>query len=132
VRDVTAEEIVRSYWAAMQANDWEAAANHLMPECVIDWPCSGERIVGRADFVSIQVRYPTKTGDWSFDVHRVVADQNTVVTEVTVTDGDVSARLVAFSEVEGEQIVGQVEYWVGPYDPMPGREDLTSPIERVP
>jgi ketosteroid isomerase-like protein len=94
--------------------------------------CSGERIVGRADFVAIQVRYPTKTGDWSFDVHRVVADEDTVVTEVTVTDGDVSARLVAFSEVEGEQIVRQVEYWVGPYDPMPGREDLTSPIERVP
>lgn len=129
---MTAGEIVGSFWADMQANDWEAAASHLAPECIIDWPCSGERIVGRADFAALQARYPTKTGDWSFDVHRTVADEDTVVTEVTVTDGEQSARLIAFSEIDGEHIVRQVEYWVIPYDPLPGREDLTSPIERVP
>ncbi|MBO0847044.1 MAG: nuclear transport factor 2 family protein [Nocardioides sp.] len=129
---MTAGEMVGSFWADMQANDWEAAASHLAPECIIDWPCSGERIVGRADFAALQARYPTKTGDWSFDVHRTVADEDTVVTEVTVTDGEQSARLIAFSEIDGEHIVRQVEYWVIPYDPLPGREDLTSPIERVP
>lgn len=125
-------EVVTAFWAAMQPNDWPQAANCLAPQCVIDWPCSGERIVGRRDFVSVQERYPTTTGHWSFDVHRLVADEATVVSEVTASDGEQSARAVVFSEVVGEQIVRQVEYWPGPYDPLPGRDDLTSPTDRIP
>jgi limonene-1,2-epoxide hydrolase len=123
---------MQAFWAAMQANDWESAAGYLSPECVIDWPCSGERIVGRSDFAAMQARYPTATGHWSFDIHRLVVDGNTVVSEVTVTDGDQSARLVAFSEIDGDAVVRQVEYWPTAYDPMPGRADLTRPIQRVP
>ena len=116
----------------MQANDWDGAASHLAPDCVIDWPCSGERIVGRGDFAAVRARYPTNSGRWSVDVHRLVADERTVVSEVTVTDGEQSAQVVAFSEFEGELIVRQVEYWPIAYDPLPGREDLTRPIDRIP
>jgi limonene-1,2-epoxide hydrolase len=121
-----------AFWAAMQSNDWERAASFMAPECVIDWPCSGERIVGRTDFAAIQSQYPTNTGGWSFDVHRLVADGHTVVSEVTVTDGEQSARVVAISEIDDEQIVRQVEYWPTPYDPLPGRETLTRPTDRIP
>lgn len=131
-RDRSARDIVDSFWAAMQANDWRRAADHLTPGCVIDWPCSGERIVGRDHFVAIQERYPTNTGQWTFDVHRIVAEGSTVVSEATVTDGEQSAVVVAFSEIDGDHITRQVEYWTTAYDPMPGREDLTTPIERVP
>jgi hypothetical protein len=78
----------------MQANDWARAASHLAPECAVDWPCSGERIVGRDNFAAIQARYPTNTGRWSFDVHRLVAGGDTVVSEVTVTDSEQFARLI--------------------------------------
>jgi ketosteroid isomerase-like protein len=99
---------------------------------VIDWPCSGERIVGREDFAAVQARYPTRTGRWSFDVHRIVAEGDTVVSEVTVTDGEQAARVVAFSILDGAEITRQIEYWPIAYDPQPGREDLTEPIARVP
>ena len=88
-------ELVSAFWEAMQANDWARAAGYLAPDCVIDWPCSGERIVGRTDFAALQASYPTRTGRWSFDVHRLLADGETVVSEVTVTDGEQSARVVA-------------------------------------
>jgi limonene-1,2-epoxide hydrolase len=123
---------VAGYWAAMQANDWDRAAGYLVPDCVIDWPCSGEQIVGRRDFAAMQARYPTNTGHWSFDIHRLLADGNTVVSEVTVTDGEQAARIVAFSEVDGDQVAHQVEYWPMAYEPRPGREDLTRPGDRVP
>ena len=125
-------ELVAAFWASMQANDWGQAVLHLAPECVVDWPCSGERIVGREDFAALQARYPSNTGHWRFDVHRLVADGKLVVSEVTVTDGEQSARVVAFSEVDGEQITHQMEYWPAAYDPLPGREDLTRPTERIP
>ena len=47
----------------------------------------GRRIVGRADFVALQERYPTTTGRWTFDIHRLVTEGRTTVSEVTVTDG---------------------------------------------
>ena len=129
---MSSRDLVSAFWAAMQTNDWHKAATYLAPECVIDWPCSGERIVGRSDFASIQARYPTNTGRWSFDVHRLVADGDVVVSEVTVTDGQQSARVVVFSELPGGRIARHIEYWPASYDPVPGREDLTRPIDRVP
>ena len=129
---MSSREIVESFWAAMQDNDWARAAGHLTPDCVIDWPCSGERIVGRADYAAIQARYPTRTGRWSFDVHRIVAEDDAAVSEVTVSDGEQTARVVAFSTLDGRSIAHQVEYWPEPYDPRPGRADLTQPIERIP
>lgn len=129
---MSSRDVVSAFWAAMQANDWHGAAGHLAPDCVIDWPCSGERIVGRSDFASIQARYPTNTGQWSFEVHRLVADRDVVVSEVTVSDGEQSARLVAFSELEDGHIARQIEYWPAGYDPLPGREDLTRSIDRIP
>jgi limonene-1,2-epoxide hydrolase len=129
---VSGRATVESFWSAMQANDWDRAAAHLAEGCVIDWPCSGERIVGREDFAAVQARYPTRTGRWSFDVHRIVAEGDTVVSEVTVTDGEQAARVVAFSILDGAEITRQIEYWPIAYDPQPGREDLTEPIARVP
>jgi len=127
-----AREVVASFWDAMQGNDWQRAAEHLAEDCPVDWPCSGERIVGRRDFAAVQANYPTTTGRWSFDVHRLLADGDTAVSEVTVTDGEQSAVLVAFSTVEGATITHQVEYWPAPYDPRPGRAGLTRPIPRIP
>ncbi len=129
---MSGRELVTAFWAAMQANDWHRAAGYLAPECMIDWPCSGERIVGRSDFAAVQAQYPTNTGRWSFDVHRVVVEGNTVVSEVTVTDGQQAARVIAFSEIEGGCIARQVEYWPTAYDPPPGRDHLTRPTERIP
>jgi limonene-1,2-epoxide hydrolase len=124
--------VISAFWAAMQANDWDRAAGYLAPGCVVDWPCSGERIVGPSDYAAVEARYPTGTGRWEFDVQRLVADGDMVVSEVTVTDGEQSARVVAFSDLEGEHVVHQVEYWPIAYDPLPGREDLTRPTERIP
>lgn len=124
--------VVERFWSAMQANDWRAAAALFVEDIVVDWPCSGERINGRADYVALQERYPTSTGRWRFDVHRIVADDVTTVSEVTVTDGVQSARVIAFSEVVGDRIVRQVEYWPAAYEPPPDRADLVTRIPGVP
>lgn len=113
----------------MQDNDWRRAASFLASDCRIDWPCTGERFIGSAAYVEVQEQYPTSTGRWSFDVHRVVSDGDTVVSEVTVTDGEQSARVVAFSTFEGDRVVRQVEYWPIAYDPPPGRDHLVT--ERI-
>ena len=128
---MAAQAVVESFWEAMRANDWQAAAAHFAPDAVIEWPCSGERIKGPAAWAEIQARYPA-AGRWTFDVHRLVGDGNTAVSEVTVSDGEQPARVVAFSEVEGEAIVRQIEYWPAAYEPAEWRADLVERIQPVP
>lgn len=125
-------QVVERFWTAMQANNWRAAAELFAEDIVIDWPCSGERIIGRAHFVALQERYPTTTGRWHFEVHRTVYDRTTAVSEVTVTDGNQAARVIAFAEVVGDRIVRQVEYWPTAYEPPADRADLVTRIASVP
>jgi hypothetical protein len=100
----------------MQDNDWRRAAAHERLRHRLAVP--GERIVGRDGFVAVLERYPTNTGRWTFDVHRVVAEEDVAVSEVTVTDGEQAARVVAVSILDGA--------------PRPGRAAVTRPIPPVP
>lgn len=50
---MTSRDVVRSFWSAMQDNDWTRAAGHLADGCAIDWPGSGERIVGPDAFAEV-------------------------------------------------------------------------------
>jgi hypothetical protein len=115
----------------MSANDWDAAAAHLADGFVVDWPCSGERFTSRAAYAEVQRRYPA-AGRWTFDIRALVADEKRAVTELTASDGDVSARAIFISEVEGDRIVRQVEYWPEAYEPADWRDGLTERIDPIP
>jgi len=54
------------------------------------------------------------------------------VSEVTATDGEQAARVVAFSILDDGRIAHQIEYWPMPYEPPPGRDHLTRAIARIP
>jgi predicted ester cyclase len=127
---VTTREVMDSFWAAMIANDWERAAGHFTDGCVVDWPCSGERISAE-HFAELQARYPA-AGEWRFDLHRLIVEGGVAVTELTVTDGERAARAIVFSEVADNRIIRQVEYWPEAYEPADWRADLVERIERVP
>ena len=128
---MTPREVVESFWDAMRANDWEAAARHFGADAVIDWPCTGERMKSPAAWAEVQARYPA-AGRWTFDVHRLIADDSRALSECTVTDGAQAALVVAISEVEGDRITRQTEYWTVAYDPADWRADLVEPIDPVP
>ena len=128
---MASREVVDSFWAAMRANDWDAAAAHFADGFVVDWPCSGERITTRENYAEIQRRYPS-AGRWTFDIHSLVADADRAVTELTASDGEQAARAIFISEVAGDRIVRQVEYWPVAYEPPAWREDLAERIEPVP
>ena len=115
----------------MRANDWQSAAEHFIEDIAVVWPCSGEKIIGRKNFADIQAAYPSNTHRWTFEVHRIVVDGDTAVSEVTVSDGEQSARVIAFSTVRHGQIAEQVEYWPAGYEPPSGREEFTQPADRL-
>lgn len=110
------KQVVERFWAAIHANDFRAAGELLHDDYVLQWPQSGERIRGRANFVAVNEHYPTE-GRWSVTVHRLIAEGDEVASEVTVTDGvKLTARAITFSTVKEGKILRQTEYWPDPFE----------------
>ena len=114
VSAVACRAVVERFWALMQANDFAAAAECMSPDVRVEWPQSGERIRGRENFIAVNANYPA-AGRWVFEVERVVASGDEVVSDVGVTDGVLHARAITFSTVLRGRIVRQVEYWPEPF-----------------
>jgi limonene-1,2-epoxide hydrolase len=108
-------QVVAAFWAAMQTNDFRAAAALLADSFVLEWPQSGERIRGRANFIAVNEQYPA-AGRWQFTVQRLIADGSQVASDVSVTDGVTTGRAITFSSVQDGKIAEQVEYWPDPFE----------------
>ncbi|HSL46082.1 MAG TPA: nuclear transport factor 2 family protein [Anaerolineales bacterium] len=119
--------IVQRFWAAMQTNDFKAAGELLHDEYVLEWPQSGERIRGRANFVAVNVNYPAH-GRWEFTVHHLVAEGDQVISDVGVTDSAITGRVITFSTIRDGKIVRQIEFWPDPFEPAAWRKQW---VERI-
>ncbi len=112
---LSSRDVIEHFWQTMQSNDFRAAAQWLHDDYVLDWPQSGERIRGRDNFAIINERYPA-AGRWQFTINRLVAEGDQAVSDVTVTDGQITGRAITFSTVHDGKIVRQVEYWPDPFE----------------
>src|ERR1041384_119771 len=110
------KQIVQEFWEAMQANDFHAAAEFFHDDYILEWPQSGERIRGRANFVAINENYPAH-GRWEFTIYRMLVEDNNVVSDVGVTDGVITGRVITFSTIQNGKILRQLEFWPDPFEP---------------
>jgi hypothetical protein len=117
---MTPEAVVRGYWDDMGSNDFALAARWFADEFRLYWPQSQEVIEGREAFAALNAAYPA-AGPWRFRVNRIVAGDDRVVSDVTVTDGTATARAVTFHLVSGDRITEQIEYWPDDYPAPEGR-----------
>lgn len=105
------ELIVRRFWHQLQSNDFHAVGRlFLHDDYCLEWPQSSEKIIGRENFALINENYPAN-GKWVFKINRIVAQDNHVVSDVTVTDGVIKATAITFSKIKDNKIISQVEYW---------------------
>jgi ketosteroid isomerase-like protein len=109
------KQIVERFWATMQTNDFNAAGQLLHDDYVLEWPQSGERIRGRANFIAVTENYPAH-GCWEFTIHRILAEENEVVSDVDVTDGVITGRVITFSTIRAGKILHQTEFWPDPFE----------------
>src|SRR5262245_26802419 len=108
-------DLVQEFWRLMATNDFRSVGALLRDDFVLDWPQSGERILGRDNYAAMNEQYPTTTGRWTFIINRLVGDEDQAVSDVTVNDGVQTARAISFFEVRGGKIVQMVEFWPAPF-----------------
>ncbi len=111
----------------MQTNDLASAGRFLHDDYVLEWLQSQEWIRGRANIIAINQNYPAH-GRWEFTVDRIVAEGNEVVSNVSVTDGVITGRVITSSTVREGKIVHQTEFWPDPYEPPVWRAEW---IEKI-
>ncbi|MEZ4651020.1 MAG: nuclear transport factor 2 family protein [Candidatus Eisenbacteria bacterium] len=121
------EALVREFWRLMSTNDFFSVQAVLAPDFVVEWPQSRERIRGAENFARMNAEYPTK-GRWSFRINRLVAGETEVVTQVSVTDGELNAEPVSFFTVADGRIARLVEYWPEPFPAAENRSHLVEPM----
>jgi ketosteroid isomerase-like protein len=103
-------EIVAEFWSRIQARDWHGLADLLDEDFVVDWPNAKLRIRARDNFVGFNRSYPE---GWSIEVLRILAQGNTVVSEVRVPHPAVGPfYAITFLEVRGGKLLAGREYWV--------------------
>ncbi len=123
----SAESVVREFWRLMATNDFHSVMSVLAPEFVMEWPQSKERIRGPERFCQMNAEYPT-TSHWQFRINRLVASAESVVTQVSLTDGTQSAEPVSFFTVSAGKIIRLVEYWPEPFAAAENRRHLVEPM----
>lgn len=125
---ISAEQVVREFWRLMATNDFHAVRAVLADEFVMEWPQSRERIRGGENYARMNAEYPT-SGRWRFQINRLVAASDAVVTQASITDGTQSAEAISFFSVAGGKIARLVEYWPEPFAAAENRRRLTEPMD---
>lgn len=121
-------DVVREFWRLMATNDFASVAAVLAPGFVLEWPQSRERIRGAERFARVNREYPAR-GPWRFTIQGLVAGAAEVVTDVTVSDGAVTARAISFFTLENGRIARIVEFWPEPYAAPAHRAHLVEPLD---
>ncbi|MEU4129312.1 nuclear transport factor 2 family protein [Streptomyces wuyuanensis] len=102
-------KVIHELWDRMQARDWAGVGELLSDDVVVEWPVSGERIVGRGNYVGVNAEYPE---GWSIRVLRIVASGEEVVSEVEVPHESLGVhRVASFWTVRSGRVVKAREYW---------------------
>ena len=122
------KQILENFWETMETNDFHAASQLLHDGYTLEWPQSGERILGRDNFAAINTNYPAE-GQWHFQINHILAEGDVVVTDVNVTDGKIVGRVITFSTIRDEKIWKQVEFWPDPFEAPEWRAKWIQKIE---
>ena len=109
------KKIAQNFWEAMGTNDFYSASQLLHDEFILEWPQSGERIFGKDNFAAINTQYPAN-GKWVFTINQLVSEGNTIVSDVSVSDGIRHDRVITFSTIRDKKIWRQVEFWPDPFE----------------
>lgn len=114
MESMTPRSLVEQFWQVMNTNDWEAVGALLHDDYTLDWPQSGERIRGRANFAAVNAHYPA-AGPWRFTVERLIADTREAASVVAVATPELAATVVSFFEIHDGRIWRMQEFWPDPY-----------------
>lgn len=123
--------LVRTLWAHVQARDWAAMRAAFASDAVMDWPCTGERLLDADAIVRANAIYPE---GWQVRIVAVDAlADGRVHSVVEVTQPPHRFFANSTFRFAGAQIVAAEEYWATVQTPPDWRTAAAiGAYERIP
>jgi ketosteroid isomerase-like protein len=114
------------YWEATLAHDLERAHGFYHDDVVVEFPQSGERILGKRNIYELRAHYPAKV---TFKILRVRGEGNLWITELVITyDGGRPVHAVGVMEFRDGKIAHETHYYADPFEPPEWRSQW---VERI-
>ena len=100
---------IKSFWAAILAQNESGIRAYFHPDGFINWHCTNEHFCVE-EFIIANCQYP---GEWDGEVERVERMNDLIVTAVRVYPKDRSAsyHVTSFIRVKNDKIISMDEYW---------------------
>ena len=115
--------------AAMYAGDIEGVTEQMAEDAVVEWPQSGERIVGREACYLVYKNYPG--GSPVYTLGRISGGGDLFVVEAV---GDYAGKkffVTNIVEFRDGKIVKQTDYFADPFEAPPWRSQWVERMEPV-
>jgi SnoaL-like domain len=113
------------HWAASDANDFAREHQIYREDAVLEYPQSGERIIGRHNIQASRFAQPNHK---RFTVRRILGAGGLWITEFILSYDGRPSYAVSIMELEDGQVVRETQYFSDPFDPAPSRALLVEPI----
>ena len=100
--------------AALFANDFDTATEAMADDAVVEWPQSGERIVGRQACTLVYKNYPG--GSPSYELRRISGAGDLFVVEAVGQYAAGTSYMTSIVEFRDGKIVKQTDYFASPFE----------------
>jgi hypothetical protein len=146
--ELTNEQVVERYVRAIVEDDPVEATRLRHPGWTAEWPLSGERVVGSANYQAIQDHYPGGRPTArvqrliGLEDHWVMTPANTVIRvagsgdhwwfeyQMRYPDG-IDYACVSLLEMREGKVYREIVYWAVPYEAPAWRAGWTEPLASV-
>jgi hypothetical protein len=114
---------------AMLQGDFRGMTEAMAEDAVLEWPQSGERIVGRQACYMVYANYPG--GPPTYELSRITGSGELFTIEAV---GDYSGEKVFLTSIvqfHNGKIARQTDYWSNPFEPPAWRAQWVERMEPV-
>jgi len=112
--DVERRSLVEDHHAASAAGDLDAVHAIYHDDAVIEYPQSGERILGRENLLALRETYPAKL---DFTVQRIVGSGDLWISEYVIRYDGKPVNTVSIMVFDGNKVARETLYFADPFDP---------------
>ena len=113
------------HWEATVALNIDKAHEIYHDDVIIEFPQSGERILGKHNIYELRAHYPSKL---SFKILRVRGEGNLWISEIVITYDGGPVNAVTIMEFRDGRVAHEILYFVYPFEPPEWRSQW---VERI-
>lgn len=114
---------------AIYRGDLEAGVDAMADDTVVEWPQSGERIVGRQACLTVYKNYPG--GSPEYRLQRISGGPDVFTVEAVADYGGQEVYVTSIIEFGNGKIVKQTDYFANAFEAPKWRAQWVQPMDRA-